>query len=183
MADKEKKSRKGVGGRPKNPPPPKKMLKSILPVADIFSDDELSMYNDLVDVYLVDFQSDDLTSSDMDDILDLAKNRVLEFRLLRESKEDTDRQIDVATAVEKLSKKNEKLKESLSTRRKDRINPNEFKGFSIVDIAVAFDNDKKLELKERVDRLKKEEKELLEKRKDYDGNRKDVSVDERDLND
>lgn len=169
-----------TAGRPKNAAPPKKMLKSVLPVADIFDEPELNMYNDLVDVYLVDFESDDLTSSDMDDILDLAKNRVLEFRLLRDSKGNADRQLDTAAAVEKLSKKNEKIKESLSSRRKDRINPNEFKGFSIVDLAVAFDNEKKVKLKNRVDQLKKEEKEMLEERRDYAGNRHDSDVKERD---
>jgi hypothetical protein len=172
---------KDVGGRPKNPPPPKKMLKSILPVTDIFKPDELIMFNDLVDVYLADFDSDDLTSSDMDDVLDLAKNRVLEFRLLKGSIDNADRQLDTAAAIEKLSKKNEKIKESLSSRRKDRINPNEFKGFSIIDLAVAFNNEKKLKLKDRMDKLKQEEEEMLAKREDYDGNRYDIDVKERDF--
>ena len=76
---------------------------------------------------------------------------------------------------------NEKIKESLSSRRKDRVNPNELKGFSIVDLAVAFDNDKKLKLKEKVDKLKEEEREMIEKRKDYDGNRYDIDVKEKDF--
>lgn len=163
-------------GRPKNLPTPKNMLKEVLPVADIFDEDELKLYNSLVDAYLKDFDSDDLTSSDMDDILDLAKNRVLEFRLLKSGKESVSAQLDVAAAIEKLGKKNEKIKESLSSRRKDRVNPNELKGFSIIDLAVAFNNDKKLELKKKVDNLKKEESELIEKRKDYVGNRLDVDA-------
>lgn len=170
-------------GRPKNPPPPKKMLKEVLPVGDIFEDDEVTLYNDLIDIYLADFDADDLTSSDMDDILDLAKNRVLEFRLLRSSKGDPDRQLDTAAAIEKLSKKNEKIKESLSARRKDRVNPNEFKGFSIVDLAVAFNNEKKLQLQEKMDKLKEEEQEMLKKREDYSGNRYDTDVKEKDFDD
>ncbi len=165
-------------GRPKNPPPPKKMLKEILPVGDIFLEDELVMYNDLIDVYLVDFDAEDLTSSDMDDIMDLAKNRVLEFRLLKTSKTDTDKQLEIAAAVEKLSKKNEKIKESLSARRKDRVNPNELKGFSIVDLAVAFNNDKKLALNERMRQLKEEEDKALEERLEYSGNKYDIDVKE-----
>jgi hypothetical protein len=168
-------------GRPKNPPTPKKMLKEVLPVEEIFEEDEVALYNELVNVYLADFDADDLTSSDMDDILDLAKNRVLEFRLLKASKGNADRQLDVAAAVEKLGKKNEKIKESLSTRRKDRVNPNEFKGFSIVDLAIAFNNDKKQALKEKVDKLKQEEQALLERRKEYDGNRYDADVKDRDF--
>lgn len=161
-------------GRLKNPPSPKKMLKEVLPVKDIFTDDELCMYNDLVDVYMADFELDDLTSSDMDDIMDLAKNRVLEFRLLKESRGNPDKQIDAAATIEKLGKKNEKIKESLSTRRKDRVNPNEFKGFSIVDLVVAFNNEKRLLLKERMAELKKEEEAIMAKRSDYTGNKDDV---------
>jgi hypothetical protein len=165
-------------GRPKNPPAPKKMLKEVLPVSEIFGEEELEMYNDLVDVYLADFDIEDLTSSDMDDILDLAKNRVLEFRLLRDSKSDANRQLDVAAAIEKLSKKNEKIKESLSSRRKDRINPNELKGFSIIDLVAAFTNEKKVKLKEKMAQLKSEELEMLEKRKSYLGNSDDNDLKE-----
>ena len=170
----ETKDKKNKVGRPKKAPSPERMLKDILPVEDIFEEDELETYRELVKVYMADFDSADLTSSDMDDILDLAKNRVLEFRLLRDSKGNPDRQLDVAAAVEKLSKKNEKIKESLSFRRKDRINPNEFKGFSIVDLAVAFDMEKKAKLQKKVDRLKAEEKEVLEKRSGYNGNKYDI---------
>ena len=163
-----------MAGRPPNAMPPKKMLKTALPVSDIFREDEIEFYNKLVDVYLEDFDSDDLTSSDMDDVLDLAKNRVLEFRLLKESKNDSSRQLDTAAAVEKLAKKNEKIKESLSSRRKDRINPNELKGFSIVDLAVAFTNDKRLKLKEKAEQLKAEEVATLEARAKYTGNKNDI---------
>ena len=131
-------TKKGKKGRPPNPPSPKEMLKDTLPIASIFNEEEVDLYNKLVDVYIGDFEIDDLTSSDMDDILDLAKNRVLEFRLLKQGKDNIDSQIDTATTIEKLGKKNEKIKESLSSRRKDRLNPNEFKGFSIVDLVVAY---------------------------------------------
>ena len=83
--------------------------------------------------------------------------------------------MDISNSIEKIRKENQKLKENLFTRRKDRINPNEFKGFSIVDLAVAFDNEKKLKLTEKTKILDKEEQEILDKRKDYLGNRYDVS--------
>ena len=137
-------------GRPPKPPKPKKMLKEILPVDDIFDVEEKALFNNLIDVYIADFDIDDLTSSDMDDILDLAKNRVLEFRLLKNSKDSISKQMDAAMAIEKLSRKNEKIKESLSSRRKDRINPNDLKGFSIVDLAVAFNQEKKQQLNEHI---------------------------------
>ena len=123
-----------------------------------------------------DLDRDDLSSGDMDDIMDLAKNRVLEFRLLKTAKDNPDRQLDLSGAVEKIRKENKTFKENLSTRRKDRIDPNEFKGFSIVDLAVAFDNNKKVELTEKALRNRKAEREAEEKRKDYTGNRYDIDV-------
>lgn len=163
-------------GRPKNPPKPKKMIKEIIPIEEIFQKDEAAIYHDFVDVYLADFDKEELTSGDMDDIMDLAKNRVLEFRLLRTSRDKVDRQIDISTALEKIRKENKVLKENLATRRKDRINPNEFKGFSIVDLAVAFDEKKKRKLTDQIRKNKKEEEILLESRKDYTGNRYDVET-------
>jgi soluble cytochrome b562 len=170
----------GKAGRPKNPPTPRKMLKEIIPIEEIFDEEEVKLYKDYVSAYLADFDVEDLTTSDMDDIFDLAKNKVIEFRLLKSSKGSIDKQLDVAATIEKMAKKNEKIKESLLSRRKDRVNPNEFKGFSIVDLAVAFNNEKKLKLKGKMDQLKKEEKELLESRKDYHGNKDDMDVNERD---
>lgn len=164
-------------GRKKAPPAPKRVIKEIIPVEEIFNPDEASLYHDLVDVYMNDFDKDELTSGDMDDIMDLAKNRVLEFRLLKTSKDDADRQVDISTALEKIRKANKVLKENLATRRKDRINPNEFKGFSIVDLAVAFDESKKQKLQEQIRKNRIEEKEALGKRNDYVGNRYDTDTD------
>jgi len=165
----------GLGsGRLKNPPKVKAMLKEILPLGDIFEDDELEMYHNLVDVYLEDFDSSTLTSGDMDDIMDLAKNRVLEFRLLKNSKGNSNKQIDLANAMEKIHKNNKILKENLFTRRKDRINSSDVKGFSIIDLAVAFDNDRKLELVNKAKKLRKEEKKLLKERSGWVGNKNDA---------
>jgi hypothetical protein len=163
-------------GRPKNPPKIKEMLSSILPVLEIFDEEEIVTYKKLVEVYTADFDGDDLTSSDMDDILDLAKSRILEFRLLKIAKEKPIAILDISAALEKLRKENQKIKESLSSRRKDRYNPNEYKGFSIVDLAVAFDDQKKFELDEKLKKFAVKEQEVLEKRKDYHGNRYDTDV-------
>ena len=165
----------GTGsGRLKNPPKVKAMLKDILPLGEIFEDDELETYHNLVDIYLKDFDASTLTSGDMDDIMDLAKNRILEFRLLKNSKGNPNKQIDLTNAMEKISKNNRTLKENLSSRRKDRINSSDMKGFSIVDLAVAFDNDRKLELAEKAKKLKKEEKKALKARDGFVGNKNDL---------
>ena len=165
-------------GRPKNPPTAKKMLKELVPVKDIFDDDELVIYNSLVDIYIKDFDEDDLTAGDMDDIMTLATNKVLEIRLLKSSKGDSDRQIDISSSIEKLRKQTEKIKENLSSRRKDRIDPNEYKGFSIVDLAVAFDQKKRFSIEEKARKLKENQKKELEKFKKYQGNRYDVDGDD-----
>jgi len=163
-------------GRVKNPPKPLKLVKDLIPIDEIFTEPEASIYHDFVDVYLADFDKEDLTSGDMDDIMDLAKNRVLEFRLLKTSRDDADRQVDISAALEKIRKENKVLKENLATRRKDRINPNELKGFSIIDLAVAFDEEKKLKLQEQIRKNKEEEDAIMATREDYTGNRYDVET-------
>lgn len=164
----------GVGsGKPKKPQI-KKLIKDILPKGDVFSEEEAKMYEDYVNAYLADFDQDELISSDMDDIMNLAMNKVLAYRLLKESRDDVDRQIDVAATMEKMDKRNEKLKESLSTRRRDRIDPNELKGFSIVDLAVAYDQEVKRKQMDRLKKLREEEAAIQERRKDYKGNRDDA---------
>lgn len=157
-------------GRPKKPKI-KKLIKDILPLDALFTESEADMYEDYVDAYLNDFDADDLIASDMDDIMNLAMNKILAYRLLKESKDNVDAQLDVAAAIEKLDKRNEKIKESLSTRRKDRIDPNAFKGFSIVDLAIALDQDVKRKHTERLDRLRAEESKMLKKRESYSGNK------------
>lgn len=163
-------------GRPKNPPKIKELLTQILPAKDLFSEEEVVTYKQLIEVYMADFDSDDLSASDMDDIVDLAKSRILEFRLLKIAKEKPEAVLDISTALEKLRKENQKIKESLSSRRKDRHNPNEFKGFSIVDLAVAFDLEKKTKFADKISLLEQEEKEAISKRENYVGNRYDVDT-------
>lgn len=165
-------------GRPKKPPAPKKMLKEIIPVKNIFSDEELEIYNSLVDIYMDDFENDNLTSVDIDDIMVLATNKVLEIRLLTSSKGNVDKHLDISNSIEKLRKQTEKIKENLSARRKDRINPNEYKGFSIVDLAVAFDQDKRSQMEAKAKNLKKEQEEAVKLLKDTPGNRYDVDGNE-----
>lgn len=161
-------------GRPKNPPKIRDIITGILPVDEIFDPEEVKMYNQLIEVYVADFDKDALTASDFDDITDLAKSRLLEFRILKTVKDNPEAVLDISKALETIRKENQKLKESLSSRRKDRYNPNEYKGFSIVDLAVAFDDQKRLELDSKLKKLKVQEEEIIEKRKDYHGNRHDI---------
>jgi len=163
-------------GRPKSPPKIKEMLKEVIPIDDIFDEEEKKIYESLIDIYLRDFDKEELTSSDMDDIISLSTNRVLEIRLLKASKNSSDKQIDTSAAIEKLRRQTEKIKENLSSRRKDRIDPHEHKGFSIIDLAVGFEQEKKDKLARRVERNKQEEVEARDEYKKFEGNRHDLDV-------
>jgi hypothetical protein len=148
-------------GRPPKAPDFKTMLAQSVPSAELFEEQEGKMYENLVNIYLKDFDEDQLTANDMDDIMSIAMNRVLEFRLLKSSKGNPDKQIDASTAIERLRKQTDKLKENLGSRRKDRIDPKKFSGFSIVDLAVNYDMEKKKAMYERATGLRFEEEELL----------------------
>ncbi|RLI62843.1 MAG: hypothetical protein DRO67_06750 [Candidatus Asgardarchaeum californiense] len=161
-------------GRPKKAPDIKELLNKYIPTADIFNDDEKKMYDGLVSVYLEDFDAGQLTANDMDDIISIAMNRVLEIRLLKTTKDNPDRQLDASAAIERLRKQTDKLKDSLAARRKDRIDPKKYSGFSIVDLAIAFDSNKKQELLDRSLKMKQEEDEVFKKQGDLlVGNRLD----------
>lgn len=147
-------------GRPKNPPKFKELLQSVIPAADIFEENELVMYEGLIGIYLKDFDESQLTANDIDDIFSIAMNRVLEIRLLKASKGDSNMQMDASAAIEKLRKQTEKMKDNLAARRKDRIDPKKYSGFSIVDLAVAFDTEKKREAMERIGQFREEDDEV-----------------------
>ena len=144
-------------GRPKNPPKARELLTQIMPVNDMFEEDELPIYNGLIDIYLKDFDEDDLTSSDIDDILTLATNKVIEVRLLKSSKGSAADHLNYSSSMEKLRKQSDKIKDNLASRRKDRVDVNEFKGFSIIDLAVGFDNIKKLKLEAKAVKMREEQ--------------------------
>ena len=163
-------------GRPKKIPKFKDLLRETIPAAEIFDEGELGTYDALIGIYLKDFDEAQLTANDMDDIMSIAMNRVLEIRLLKASKGDATMQIDASTAIEKLRKQTEKMKENLAARRKDRIDPKKYSGFSIVDMAVSFDMEKKRKLMDRASKMRVSEEEV-QKSDLLIGNRNDEGVD------
>ena len=149
-------------GRPKKLPNIREMLEDIIPASEIFKEDEEGMYKGLIIIFLGDFDESQLTANDFDDIMSIAMSKVLEIRLLKASRDDPDMQIDTSTTIEKLRKQTEKLKENLATRRKDRIDPKKFSGFSVVDLAVKFDDEKKRKMFEKATGMRKEEEGILD---------------------
>jgi len=162
-------------GRPKKPKPIKTLVNEIIPADDIFNKDEKVLYDKFLEAYLQDFDEDQLTSNDMDDIVSIAVNRVLELRLLKAGRDDTDVHIDSSMTIERLRKQSEKLKENLATRRRDRIDPKKMSGFSIMELAASFDKNKKQAVDKKTIEFLKEEKEVR-KSKELIGNRLDPDV-------
>ena len=147
-------------------------LKEILPLDDFFHEDEIPVFFQMIDFYLQDFEEGDLSANDIDDLISIAQNRILEIRLLKHGKIKASAQIDISQAIEKLRKQTEKAKENLLVRRKDRLAGKDVHSFTIVDLVAAYENNKKLRLAERVDKLVTEEQNHLQCRADI-GNRND----------
>jgi hypothetical protein len=162
-------------GRPSKLPNLKDLLAKSIPTSEIFNEDEKKMYDSLINIYLQDFDEDQLTANDMDDIMLIAMNRVLEFRLLKLGKDSGISQLDSSAAIERLRKQTDKLKESLATRRRDRIDPKKFSGFSIVDLAAAFDSEHRNKLLKRDEEMEEEEDGVVQAG-DSVGNRLDEDV-------
>jgi hypothetical protein len=162
-------------GRPKNPPKFRELIENLIPAEEILEEDEIPLYKGLISIYLKDFDEDSLTANDMDDLMGISLNKVLEIRLLKASKGNSTNLLDASASIEKIRKQTEKLKENLVSRRKDRIDPKKFSGFSIVDLAVAYDMEKKRKILDKSIEFKKEEEKILESEL-LVGNRDDPDV-------
>ncbi|HHE64428.1 MAG TPA: hypothetical protein ENL09_00205 [Bacteroidetes bacterium] len=147
-------------------------LTEAIPLEEIFHEEELKIFLDYLEVYLKDFEDQELSGSDMDDIISIATNRVLELRLLRHSKSKASVQVQVSTSIEKLRKQTEKLKENLAARRRDRMKGSKH-DFTIVDLVMLYEQNKDTMFKDRAKRLLDEEQEYLTSRQPH-GNKEDV---------
>jgi len=120
--------------------------------------------------YVEDIPKGELSFSDLDDVANLALNRILELRILTLAKKSPKMILDAAQTIERFRKNSDKLKMNLASRRMDRIDTKNKQSFSIVDLAVAFDNERKAELVNK-------EKELQEKREKFLNSKKSKEVD------
>lgn len=111
-------------------------IKTIYPVAETFNRDEKTLFLNITTTYLKDFDKDNLSFTDLDDVFALASNKVFEYRLLKE-----DTSVSAFSKLEKLKKQNETIKESLATRRKDRLKDLNKTGITILDVAADFDQE------------------------------------------
>jgi len=126
--------------------------------------DEEELFFTIVKQFVSDFPSGELTASDLDDVANLALNRILELRLLKTAKKSPKMILDAAATIEKFRKNSEKLKMGLANRRSDRVDTKNKQSFSIVDVAVAYDSAKKKELQDKVEELAEAQRKFLKSR-------------------
>lgn len=151
------------------------LIAGVFPTYQTLSKKERIIFNNISATYLKDFENEELSYSDMDDVFSLAMNKILELRLLKANKTKPKALADLFVPLEKLKKQNDKLKEALSNTRKDRKKQTLKTGVSILDLAAAFDDERKV-------KLEKKEKEILEKEKEFlktrisGGNKDDIDA-------
>lgn len=144
----------------------KTLVKAFLPERRMMksADEEKSFYT-ILNSYFLDFDTSELKSSDIEDIVSLCLNRVMENRLLVASEGDANNLIDIAAAIQKFRQHSEKLKGHLASRRSDRIDPRNKQNFSIVDLVNAWDEDKKNFFDDKLKKMATEEEQYKAERK------------------
>jgi len=143
-----------------------------IPLDSVFEDEEVDVFKELLETYLKDFEEEELSALDIDDIISLAMNRVQEVRLLTYGKETPSKLIDASQTIERLRKNTEKLKDSLAARRKDRVKNFGRDGLSVVDLVIMYEKERKDALEEKTKAMLREEEQFLLERTDS-GNRDD----------
>lgn len=150
------------------------LIEKIMPATKILVDrDEQLIYYNTIKMYLNDFSSEELSFSDLDDVITLAINRVLEQRLLALCLSDGGqgrKLLDAAPALEKFRKHSDKLKQNLATRRVDRIDLKNKPSMSIVELADHLDVLEKSDFEARLIKLNKENEEYVPPPRDDKGN-------------
>jgi len=131
-------------------------IELIVPMREALADEgEEKLFFGIVKQVVCDFPPGELSTLDVDDICNLALNKILELRLLKLAKKSPKMVLDAASSIERFRKNSEKLKMALAARRMDRVDTKNKQSYSIVDLAVAFNEDKKKRLEEKADSLKK----------------------------
>jgi len=137
---------------------PKETISAFLPVDMALNAKERDPFYEIILLYLKDFKPDELNSSDYGDIIGLAICKVMEVRLLSAARGSDTAYLDIVNGIEKIHKREEKLKESLASRRSDRIDIRKTGGISIVDLAAALDEEEESRLQDRVSVLVEQNK-------------------------
>jgi hypothetical protein len=151
------------------------LIDKVFPTYQTLDKKECIIFNNISATYLKDFENEELSYSDMDDVFSLALNKILELRLLKKAKKKPNILSDTFVSLEKLKKQNDKLKESLASTRKERKKHTLKTGVSIIDLAANFDEERKERLDIKEKELLKKEEEFMENRASH-GNRDDMDA-------
>jgi hypothetical protein len=117
----------------------KEVIETIIPVSKIFTTDEAVRFWKYFDLYLSEFAAEgNLTISDFDDIAKLCKNAILEHRLLKSKKRDTE-VADIMNALDKINKENQILKKQLAATRDQRFDPRSGNDITILDVIYEYE--------------------------------------------
>lgn len=145
-------------------------LEAFLPPRKVFrNENEEKSFYIVINSFLQDFDFGELSASDIEDVVSLALNRVMEERLWVASSGDVENVLEISQALDRIRKHTAKLKENLSSRRQDRIDPRSKQNYSIVDIVMAFDDKKKSEFEQRMNLIENEKNEFNAEKKKRDG--------------
>ena len=145
-------------------------IEKLMPALDVLANrKEQEVYYNYINLILQDFDADDLTASDIDDIITLALNRVIEYRLLKGGAKNPMLILEAAPTIEKFRKFSEKIKSSLASRRVDRIDMKNRPAFSIVDLATSLDDSDKADYELRVKEMERKSKDYAPPLRDEEG--------------
>ncbi len=146
------------------------LFESIIRPREIFKNrTEQEIYWNTVKLFLEDFDIKELAFSDIDDIANLAKFRVLEHRILKVAHGEK-MVLEAMPAIEKLRKDTDKIKGNLASRRVDRIDTKNKPALSIVDLAAHLDQQNKLDFAKRLEELENKQSEYSPPLRDEEGN-------------
>lgn len=134
-----------------------KVFENVMPARDVFNDrKEQEIYYHNINLFLKDFDVDELTFSDIEDIISFSRNQVIIYRLLKASRDNPKNTIEASQAIERYQKQTEKIKDNLGSRRRDRVDLKNKQGFSIIDLVADTDADQERRFEEKIKALKEE---------------------------
>jgi hypothetical protein len=145
-------------------------IELMMPARSILVDrQEQLIYYNTIHLFLKDFSVDEISFSDLDDVITLALNRVLEQRLWQASRKSPKMILEASSAIEKFRKHSDKIKQNLASRRVDRIDLKNKPTMSIVELAAHLDAKKQLDFEARLEALKQEATDFVPPERDEMG--------------
>jgi len=145
-------------------------IEKLMPALDVLTNrKEQELYYNYIALILQDFDAEELTASDLDDIVTLAINKVIEVGSCSLSSRNPLKLLESSATIERFRKFSEKIKTNLANRRVDRIDVKNKPAFSIVDLASEIDDQDKADFERRMLELEDNRKGYIPPARDDDG--------------